>query len=295
MYKRREIRNALYCWVNELPSNLRLFSQGRDRPLNAYSLRVRSLHVPYFVILTILYRSASPPEFPITIAAVASSFLAGIFEEFIARDHFRLQSPIFKFYAFAAGMAQAHTRAFLSKPSDIVEEEFGIINSSLAALAIRWSSANDNIRVLQDANKKMTVHDQKPSLAPLPSYHEAYPLFHVLGPDLCRLWHLIQSDSGINTSQKHNPDTQWDTADPTVVSQVDARDPRGFQTDMATPQVDFSQNMSTEVYGAMPLLGQPDTLGTLEDDGSLWNWPMVGSSGSWLLGQIPGVLFDEQI
>ncbi|KAJ5781018.1 hypothetical protein N7457_006178 [Penicillium paradoxum] len=294
MSKRREIRNALYCWVNELPSNLRLFNQERNGQLNSYNLRVRSLHVPYFVILTILYRSESTSEFPITIAAVASSFLAGIFEEFLARDEFRFQSPVFKFYAFAAGMAQAHTRAFLSTPSDVVEEQTGIINSSLAALATRWPSANDNILVLQNANKKMTVHDRKPSLAPLPSYHEAYSLFHAMGPDLCRLWHLIQPNFDTNVPQRHSlGDTQWQSSSAAMVLQPEDRDSRGIQS---KNQVEFNPNIpSTDIYDPIPLLEQPDTIGSLEDDGSIWNWPVIESSGSWLLGEIPGVLFHEPI
>ncbi|KAJ5138213.1 uncharacterized protein N7515_003061 [Penicillium bovifimosum] len=295
--KQRNFRHALYCWVNELPSNLRLFSQSHNGQLNPYNLRTRSLHVPYFVILTFLYRSASPPDVPITIAAVASSFLAGIFEEFLARDEFRFQAPVFKFYAFAAGMAQAHARAFLSTPSETLTEESEIVNTSLIALAVRWSSANDNLRILQNANKKMTVHQQKPSLSPLSSSHEAHSLFSALGPDLCRLWHLIQpNSSSSNTQIAMKADMQWASSGAGAVSQALCRVSGDLPPSVSSPGLQLGQGISSsDIYGSISLIEQAGAIGTTEDENSLWSLPIIESSGSWLLGQMPGVLFDEPL
>lgn len=290
--KRTEIRNALYCWVSELPDIWRLFGHERSRQLNPYNMRARCLHVPYFVTLTILYRSQSLPEISITIAAVASSFVAGIFEEFLTRDEFHFQPPIFKFYAFAAGMGHIHARAYLSSPLEPIEQEIDIINSSMAALATRWILGNDNIKSLQSSCEKIILPHRGSSLPPLSSQHEVYPLFYAFGPELCRLWHLVEPKNDGHTG--NFPEALRlelrSTGDiPQACDQYSHRGLAGATDSQVRARVENNIS-STDPYNPISDLPQTDRACDLENEYSHWDWSMIEPSGSWLLGEVPGVL-----
>lgn len=289
--RRQQIRNALYCWVKELPRQLCLRNPQASQQAHTYDMRTRCLHVPYFVTLTILYRSAPPQETSVTIAAVASSFLAGIYEEFLARDEFQFLPPTYKFYLFAAGMAQVHTQAFLSSRSEIIEEEFGIVKSSMEALATRWPSTASNIRSLQTASQAISSPVRKHTLVPLPSHHEAYPLLHNFGPDLCRMWHLIdpeQRDSNNMTMDE----TRWkgpaDTEDLPRTSGSNGS--QGASPALNNPLMQPVTNLApTFSLNPISALEPPSTDCHMDDYTALWSWPMFESSGNWLLDELPGM------
>ena len=255
-------------------------------------MRARCLHVPYFVTLTILYRSQSQTETSITIAAVASSFLAGIFEEFLARDEFHFQSPVFKFYAFAAGMGHIHARAYLSSPFEPIEQEINIINSSMAALATRWLLGNDNIKNLQSSCEKITVPHRGSSLLPLSRQHEAHPLFDAFGPELCRLWHLIEPKNDGPTGdfpEALRPELR-STGDLPQACAQDSHRGLAEATDSHVRVRVGNHIPSTDPYGPISDLPQTDRACDLETEYSLWDWSTIEPSGNWLLGEVPGVL-----
>ena len=88
-----------------------------------------------------------PKLAPSTAALLASSFVAGIFEDFMARDELRFVGPIFTFYCLTAGMAQLscyrHTGII-----DIAEENLAIMGRALQELSKRWPSAVGSLRHL---------------------------------------------------------------------------------------------------------------------------------------------------
>ncbi|KAJ5808356.1 hypothetical protein N7474_009625, partial [Penicillium riverlandense] len=280
--KRREIRNALYCWVTELPDKLCLFSQGPARRLNPYNMCTRSLYIPYFVTVLILYRSVTPHEISTAIAAVASSFICGIFEEFLARDECRFLAAGFKFYAFAAGVAQLNARSYVSLQSDI-RQEVETVKNALMAHAERWPSAKNNIRILENISKTMPTQAQQTDQLPvLPSHHDAFPLFRAFGPELCHMWYLVDPKSAAARNENMGK-VPWQTAE---FSETPVQPgSRGSQAGLPmAPQPPFAPGGFADPLTSLPMVDtqSPD----LTMDSSIWTWPVL--SGNWLLDGLPG-------
>ena len=200
-HRRLHLENALYRWTRDLPKNLRLFQQssaadGSTESLNLrlpYNFEARQLHVPYFVTLIIIHRSSSPDGVPSAAALLASSFVAGIFEEFLARDELRFLGPIFTSYLLAAGVAQlsCHRYPYLWEAA---EQELSVINTSQRELGKRWPSAIGALNALQ--NIRDAVSKQAASGLPTPINGlsgEQHSFFECFGPHLCRQWAPIMS------------------------------------------------------------------------------------------------------
>ncbi|KAJ5511582.1 hypothetical protein N7453_003685 [Penicillium expansum] len=108
---RQNLENRLYRWTRDLPPSLRLFysqSTSEDTPsskgrLARYNFEARQLNIPYFTCLAILCRP-NPGESASLGVLLASSFVAGIFEDFLARDEIQFLSPVFTFHLLAAGI-----------------------------------------------------------------------------------------------------------------------------------------------------------------------------------------------
>lgn len=285
--KRQDLRNALYCWVNELPNQLRLCSPASDGDQNTYDMRIHCLHVVYFVTLTILYRHQPGQVDSATINAVASSFLASIYEDFLARDEFRFMPPTYKFYLFAVGMAQVQTQSLLSPRSETLEKEFDIVKGSLEALAVRWPSARKSIQVLQNLSTSASAPGQFSTLPPLPTHHEAYSLFKPFARNTCRMWHLIEPEytRPPNTETRHVPSPRIDNEDsPRRANRAHPNIPRPFSNTI----VQAENNLASTTVTQIPIIGTPDTECCPEEPSPLWLWPMAESSGNWLTEELPG-------
>ncbi|KAL1952833.1 hypothetical protein VTO42DRAFT_4122 [Malbranchea cinnamomea] len=200
--KRTALENALYRWSRELPEQLRLFRKimTSDNPsksklvLAPYNFEARQLHVPYFVIIAILYRSSGPNNGPSSAALLASSFVAGIFEDFLARDQIRCLGAIFTFYLLAAGVGLTHC---YTQPHlwDRAEQDLRIVYNSLRELSKRWPSGTGSLKALQGMMEEIsklprqTERPQQPNLLTL----EEQTYFSGFGMDLCRLGDVILS------------------------------------------------------------------------------------------------------
>lgn len=196
--QRLTIENALYRWSHSLPETLQLFHRGPDLTTRPYHFEARQLHVPYFVILTIIYRSPSPSGAPSGAALLASSFIAGIFQDFLTRDEIRFLGPIFTFYLLAAAVAQLSCYRYCSLWR-IAEQELRVITISQKELSKRWPSAMGALRVLQnltDAVTKQTRSNHPPLMDLSMDQHS---LFDVFGAELCREWEYIMK----NAFEKH--------------------------------------------------------------------------------------------
>ncbi|EXJ55604.1 hypothetical protein A1O7_08532 [Cladophialophora yegresii CBS 114405] len=194
--KRTNLENGLYRWVKDLPPNFRLFHRS-SRKLNPYSFEARQLLVPYFVTLFILARH-SPEQNDRTLRAsfIASSFVVGIFEDFLNRGELCHCGPVFSFYAFAAGLAQMPALRYRTL-AESSRESFSIIRSSLTEMMKRWGSAEGALAVLVEINK-LTL--QRPLLRDVPSQGSTTdfaPFFDDFGPELCKhYWLLERTASG---------------------------------------------------------------------------------------------------
>ncbi|WEW59620.1 hypothetical protein PRK78_005098 [Emydomyces testavorans] len=193
--KRVIIENALYRWTRELPEPLRLFrryspndgSPAYRLSLSPYSFEARQLHVPYFITLAILYRPNSSSNLPSAACILASSFVAGIFEDFLARDEIRFLGPIFTFYLLSAsvGLLSCFPYPHLWERA---EQDLRIIYSSQKELAKRWPSAIGSLKVMQsmlDEAPKVVRSADRPQPTPLTPNQQA--CFSGFGTDLCRL------------------------------------------------------------------------------------------------------------
>ncbi|EEQ29713.1 fungal specific transcription factor domain-containing protein [Microsporum canis CBS 113480] len=197
--KRTCIENALYRWSRELPEHLRLFqrvfppegSTASKLVLMPYHFEARQLHVTYFVILAILYRASSPGTIPSAAAILASSFVAGIFEDFLARDEIRFLGPIFTFYLLASGVGLASCYSY-PHLWERAQQDLRIICSSLKELSKRWPSAIGSLKALQsmiDETAKAARTAERPQPTPLTTDQQA--TFCGFGTDLCRLGEVM--------------------------------------------------------------------------------------------------------
>lgn len=196
--RRQVFENALYRWIKELPSELRLFNAGERKALRSYSFLARQLMVPYFVILIILFRNPYAEGPPSVAAIVASSFVAGIYEDFMNRDELRFLGPVFTFYALAAGLPQISGLRLPTLRAE-VEAELSIMNLALGELSKRWGSANGIIKAL--ATARASVERKAPLPVPTTRLAQsAQPFFSDFGPELCRQWYLTGDEKSIGAT-----------------------------------------------------------------------------------------------
>lgn len=274
--RRTDFENALYRWVKELSPELRLFQSERGHPLNTYNFEARQLLVPYFVILVILHRSPLPDSLPSAASLVASSFISGIFEDFLARDELRYLSPAFVFYAFAAGLSHLSGFRYPSLRST-AEHDFKIIQLSLQELSKRWGSASGPLRAFSRVRDAVSRQPKlQSSLPAVPA--DALPFFTDFGPDLCREWHLLPGKRQESIGRAN--DTQQQSSE--IATATALADLRGPEADPGGTRETFLGIMESLEAVPLPSLdlqreeGFPDPHGA--DEWSGWD-----SIGSWLL------------
>ncbi|CAI7627314.1 unnamed protein product [Penicillium glandicola] len=191
---RQNLENRLYRWIRDLPPSLRLFcnrSTSEDaslpkRTLARYDFEVRQLHIPYFTCLAIMCRP-NPGESASLGVLLASSFIAGIFEDFLARDEIQFLSPVFTFHLLAAGIGLLSCNNIPSHR----EKATGSLESiylALEELSKRWSSGKGSLRALKSIAEKQrstSTTDEMPSMTLSREYQ---PFFEEFGPDLSWAW-----------------------------------------------------------------------------------------------------------
>lgn len=210
-HMRQNIENRLYRWSRELPSSLRLFIHHsssseweiRQNTLASYGFEARQLHIPYFICLAIMCRP-SPGNSPSPAVVLASSFVAGIFEDFLARDEIQFLGPIFTFHLLAAGIGLLSCRnipALWEKAATSLET----IYLSLEVLARRWSSAKGSLRALRSIAEKQQRTTRSEPTHSLTLLREHRPYFEHFGPDLSWAWHYFMP-SDFTTTLQNPPD-----------------------------------------------------------------------------------------
>ena len=158
---------------------------------------------------------------------LASSFVAGIFEDFLARDEQKFVGPIFTFYLLAAGVALVSLRPYASLWA-VASKDLDILQTSLQELAKRWPSSIGASKALQN------VMDSAPK--EMPSGNAALPQLPWLNAtqmhffegfpakDLCRMWEPCNryvelqakdqtGDSSGNDAAAHNGGGEINTAE----------------------------------------------------------------------------------
>lgn len=101
----------------------------------------------YFTVLIILNRPLDPKLAPSTASLLASSYIAGIFEDFMARDELCYLGPIFTFYCLTAGMAQLSCYRY-SEIVGLAEQNLNVMARALEELSKRWPTAVGSLKHL---------------------------------------------------------------------------------------------------------------------------------------------------
>jgi hypothetical protein len=183
----------VFRWMKTLPESLQLCYTSPGRPLRNYSFEARQLHVQYFTVLTILNRTIPPANSPSTASLLASSFVAGIFEDFLARDELRYLGPIFTFYLLAAGVSLLSSYRYTGL-WHLAEQDLQIIIKAQQELGKRWPSAIGSLKRMTDVKEKLTKCQRSTYFPENNLTPEQMHYFDGFGPDLCRTWDVLFVD-----------------------------------------------------------------------------------------------------
>ncbi|KAJ5625714.1 hypothetical protein N7510_002023 [Penicillium lagena] len=186
---RQNMENRLYRWIRGLDPSLRLYCEpgGKCGPvLASYNFEARQLHIPYLTCLAIMFRP-SPGDSPAPAVVLASSMVARMFEDFLARDEIQFLGPIFTFHLLAAGIGLLSSNG-TPVLWDHAVGSMQLIYLSLEELAKRWSSAKGSLRALKSvADKQQSARpDIGSSIMALP--REQHPFFDGFGSNLSWAW-----------------------------------------------------------------------------------------------------------
>ncbi|EQL35447.1 C6 transcription factor [Blastomyces gilchristii SLH14081] len=186
---RTSIEHRLFCWMSELPAQFHLHDRRTGR-LCPYNFKARQLHIPYFTALSILFRPTVMDTPPSVAPVLSSSFVVGIYEEFLARGEIPLLAPVFIFHLLAAALAEVacHNYPLLWAKT---EKEFKVINQALDEFSHRFPSALGAQRVVKGVTAAVQKQQsQRPSFE-LSVSEKQFQFFDFFGPDLCSKWDLV--------------------------------------------------------------------------------------------------------
>ena len=258
--RRVDLENAVYRWSKQIVPKLQTSALVQEDTMTS-QLEVQQLLVMYFVVLTILHRSPTPNSVPPAASLVASSFIAGIYEQFLLRDELRYLGPVFAFYPLCAGLSLLSCCRYVQLQTT-AEHELTVMKLSLQKLSERWLSAVGPLRALNKLTEK--VREQGPFDGPPPKLDlENAAFFEGFDLKLCKQWKFIGQDAS-ESENTHLDEaatcTLAELQDPVVAPAFSAR-PEDTLGDFNFPLL----NSDMEIYGT--------------------NWEGAGFdwSGSWLL------------
>ena len=169
---------------------LKIYESQLTKRLRPYNFDLRQLHVAYFATLVILHHPRNTDGPLSRVAIVASSFIAGLFREFLIRDDVRYLGPIFTFYLLAASMTQLRCYQYhgLRKSA---HKNLQTIAKAQEELEKKWPSASGSRR--QYTKVRDWICNQEP-INGLPEggiEYTSHFLFEDYGEDLCNQWDLL--------------------------------------------------------------------------------------------------------
>ncbi|KAF2185637.1 hypothetical protein K469DRAFT_665282 [Zopfia rhizophila CBS 207.26] len=183
------IQSRLLSWIRDLPDPLRLCDKNTG-VLLSYNLKSRQLNAMFFTAIMLLFRPTSPANMPSSAAILASSFSAGIFEDFLARGELGFLAPVFNFHLMTAAYAQLACYKYPVLWAK-TEAELDTINKCLVEMAKRYPTAVGAQRIIKAVFRAVSAqerHEQPFNLVPEP---DQLNYFDFLGPELCSKWTLV--------------------------------------------------------------------------------------------------------
>ncbi|KAL3472039.1 hypothetical protein BJX99DRAFT_262648 [Aspergillus californicus] len=154
-------------------------------PFPGFSFEARQVLVTYLATLVILDRSSALGGSPSARSLLASSFIAGLYREFLERDEVCRLGSAFTFYALCAGTILV-SAAQVKELWGVLNEETIMLKATLQVLSRQWGSGSAAASLLQklgDDSGKQSKMTEIPRLN-----EEARPFFEGLDTRWCRLW-----------------------------------------------------------------------------------------------------------
>jgi hypothetical protein len=194
------VQNSMSKWTTDLPEELRLFQRSTnsaDYHMSRYNFNARQLHVPYFVVLTIMHKSITPNTGPSAISILAASYIAGIYEDFLARDEIHYLPAIFSFYGLAAAVSLVSFHRY-PQTRKVAEQDLTVIMIAERQLGKRWPAARGIRNALENmisSIPKANPNNVHPQLEVPKAEVEKY--FSAFGSGLCRAWNAVFSQDGV--------------------------------------------------------------------------------------------------
>lgn len=195
---RLDPETKLRSWIQALSSELKIYEEQPPRRLMPYDFEARQLHVAYLAALVIANHPSSVNDSPSRVAILASSFIAGLFDEFLIRDDVRFLGPIFTFYLLAASLTQLRCCQYMSLRKS-AESNLRIIEKAQAELEKKWPSATGSQRLYSKVHDRIFRQDAALSLPERPITSAQRILFQDYGEDLCNQWDLFPQSQSVES------------------------------------------------------------------------------------------------
>ncbi|KAF2662341.1 hypothetical protein K491DRAFT_585585 [Lophiostoma macrostomum CBS 122681] len=200
--KQVSIQTQLLTWIHQLPESLRICDK-QSNSLLPYDLKARQLHVMFFTAIMLLFRPDPHGQTVSGASILASSFSAGIFEDFYTRGELKFLAPVFNFHLMTAAFAQvACYRVSCLWPR--AESELNIINKCLTVMAERYPTAIGAQRVIKASLRAVRTQSRQEDNVRFSLEREHTKYFSHFSPELCSKWSLLFAD-GSASSHHVNP------------------------------------------------------------------------------------------
>lgn len=191
--KKLYIVNSLCRWTRRLPSELRV--SPNDQVPNTYfpnthNFAARQLYLPYFISLIVLSRMQHSAGSVSLTATLAASFVARIFEDFLARDEIKVLAPIFTRYCLISSMAlvsvMSHHQLWEASQPDLE-----ILQLALTELSKRWRSAIGASKALKNVISKRQQRSYNSTVSVRMDDEHSLEYFGMIDLGYCRIWNTL--------------------------------------------------------------------------------------------------------
>lgn len=188
-----DVPTLLRQWIFSLPPALHLRSTNSQRASDSTldSFAARQLLVTYYAAVAMFYRmKKSDDPFPAA-AVLAGSTIAGIFEDFLARDQVRHLGPVYTFYLLVASIALLSCYKY-GNLWHIARADLAIISHAQEEMKEKWPSAIGSIRSFDKMFKVMTTVQDRREGRPMQDLDTtARTLLQDIDGNNCRLYNAI--------------------------------------------------------------------------------------------------------
>ncbi|KAH7258019.1 hypothetical protein BKA59DRAFT_523508 [Fusarium tricinctum] len=191
--KRLYIVNALCRWTTSLPQELCVAPSNQPPHsyfANSHNLAARQLYLPYFTSLIVLSRMQHSAGSLSLTATLAASFVARIFEDFLARDEVKVLAPISTRYCLISSMALVSVMPN-KRLWDAVQPDLDILQHALTELSKRWRSAIGASRALQNAINKRRQRTCSSAAELRMDNKDSLEYFKMIDLGYCRIWSTL--------------------------------------------------------------------------------------------------------